>query len=66
MENGFSGKEGQTIPHIPTNFQWEVSARYLELMELLTGKTIVAATDADPLKRIEQNCLAFLNEVGVG
>ncbi|MEP7267749.1 MAG: phosphoribosylaminoimidazolesuccinocarboxamide synthase, partial [Saprospiraceae bacterium] len=38
MDNGFQGKEGQTIPDMPDEFIKEISNRYIELYEAVTGK----------------------------
>ena len=39
MDNGFQGKEGQVMPVMPEEFVDTVSDRYIELYELITGKT---------------------------
>ena len=39
MENGFMGKEGQKIPDITDEKVEEISNRYIELFEQITGKT---------------------------
>lgn len=38
MENGFQGKEGQQVPEMTDTFVKEVSERYIELYEKVTGK----------------------------
>ncbi len=52
MENGFSGKEGQTLPDVPDAFRVEVAARYIELYETVTGMTFEPDTHPDPTARI--------------
>jgi phosphoribosylaminoimidazole-succinocarboxamide synthase len=37
MENGFQGKEGQEIPFMSDEFVEEISQRYIETFELVTG-----------------------------
>lgn len=37
MANGFQGLEGQTLPDLDDAFRLEVTARYAEVFELLTG-----------------------------
>ncbi len=37
MKNGFQGKAGQQMPVMPDDFVQTISARYIELYELLTG-----------------------------
>lgn len=41
MENGFQGKEGQTVPEMSDDFVSSVSERYIELYEHVTGQTFV-------------------------
>jgi phosphoribosylaminoimidazole-succinocarboxamide synthase len=55
MENGFQGKEGQVIPEMTEEFTNEVSERYIELYELITGDTFVKSDVTDVLKRVEDN-----------
>jgi phosphoribosylaminoimidazole-succinocarboxamide synthase len=60
MEHGFQGKEGQQMPHMPDAFVAEISERYIELFEQLTGKTFLKDQASDPLTRIERNILHAL------
>lgn len=39
IENGFQGKEGQQMPVMPDEFVAEVTDRYIELFERITGQT---------------------------
>lgn len=57
MSFGFQGKEGQLMPSMPDSFVEEVSARYIELYEKVTGRTFEKADTTNILKRIEQNIL---------
>jgi phosphoribosylaminoimidazole-succinocarboxamide synthase len=41
MENGFQGKEGQQIPEMTEDVIGSISERYIELYEVVTGKTFV-------------------------
>lgn len=41
IDNGFQGKEGQTIPEMSEEWINEISSRYIELYEKVTGKTFV-------------------------
>ena len=52
MEHGFQGLDGQTLPNLPTAFVADVSARYVELYERVTGETFVPDLDDDPHSRI--------------
>jgi phosphoribosylaminoimidazole-succinocarboxamide synthase len=38
MEHGFQGKDGQIIPELPSDFILEISERYIELFQRITGK----------------------------
>lgn len=41
MENGFQGKEGQSVPEMTDEFVNSVSERYIQLFEHVTGKPFV-------------------------
>lgn len=60
MAHGFQGKEGQVMPEMPDDFVDEITQRYIELYEHVTGKTFQRDESADPLARIERNILAAL------
>jgi len=67
MANGFQGLPGQTIPDFPGEFIQDVSERYLELFERLTGKTFPRPNeDEDPLDRIQSSIEAALAELNRG
>ena len=55
MENGFQGKDGQQIPEMTEEFISQVSERYIELYEHITGEKFVKSDVSDVLKRVEQN-----------
>lgn len=55
MENGFQGLDGQVMPEMPDEFVEQVTARYIELYETITGKTFVPADTTDIMGRIEKN-----------
>jgi phosphoribosylaminoimidazole-succinocarboxamide synthase len=61
MAHGFQGKEGQLMPEMPDAFVWEVSARYIELYESITGKVFEKASTGDILQRVERHLLEFLD-----
>ena len=56
MLNGFQGKEGQSIPEMPEDFVNEVSERYIQLFEKITGLTFVKS----PIENLEQILNDFL------
>ncbi|MEY3242065.1 MAG: hypothetical protein RIR11_3504 [Bacteroidota bacterium] len=60
MANGFQGKDGQVMPVMPDEFVAEISDRYIELYEKVTGRTFQRDTSADPLKRIETRILEYI------
>lgn len=60
MANGFQGKEGQKMPDMPDAFVEEISARYIELYEKVTGLSFIKDESGDPLARIERNILTAL------
>jgi len=60
IENGFQGKEGQTVPEMNPDFVQQVSERYIELFENITGEKFIKG-DPDNIKsRIEENVTKFL------
>ena len=54
MENGFRGLEGQALPDLPPDFVREVSARYVELYETVTGRPFRPDLSPDPEARIRE------------
>ena len=60
MENGFQGKEGQTIPEMNEDFVESVSSRYIELFENVSGEKFVKAENINSVERIEKNVLNYL------
>ena len=62
MENGFQGKEGQTIPDMPDEFVNKVSERYIQLYEHIVGEKFVPSETADITTRINSNVLAYLSK----
>lgn len=63
MEKGFQGEEGQKVPEMPEEFVNQVSERYIELYEKITGDKFVKADAKEVLHRIEKNVTANLNEL---
>ncbi len=60
MANGFQGKEGQKVPEMSDEFINEVSDRYIELYEKITGEKFIRTDISNVPERIEKNCLAYL------
>lgn len=61
MENGFQGKDGQTMPDMPDEFVEEVSNRYIELYEKITGQSFIKEDITDLPGRIDSNVRDFLS-----
>ncbi len=61
IDNGFMGKEGQTVPEMTPEFCNEVSERYIELYEHITGRKFEKAPEEHLAERIESNVLSCLN-----
>ena len=61
IENGFQGKEGDLIPTMSDNKISEISDRYIELYEQITGDVFIKANNSNVLERIEKNTTSFLN-----
>ncbi|CAL2065411.1 phosphoribosylaminoimidazolesuccinocarboxamide synthase [Tenacibaculum sp. 190524A05c] len=62
IENGFQGKEGQQIPEMSDEKIIEISNRYIELYEQITGEQFVKANTENILNRIESNVTNYLNK----
>ncbi|HLU85386.1 MAG TPA: phosphoribosylaminoimidazolesuccinocarboxamide synthase [Vicingaceae bacterium] len=60
IANGFQGKDGQIVPEMTEEFVQEVSERYIELFEKITGDEFKRADTTDIVSRIEENCKHFL------
>ena len=61
IEHNFMNEPGQTMPEITDEYAEEVSNRYIELYEHITGETFnKAADEADLAARIEKNVTGYL------
>ena len=60
MENGFQGKEGQTMPDMPEAFVNNVTERYEELYTKLTGLKLERPSYANITHRIRDNVITYL------
>lgn len=63
IENGFQGKEGQQIPAMTDAIVDEVSERYIELFETITGTKFIKADNSAMQSRIENNVNTFLKSL---
>jgi phosphoribosylaminoimidazole-succinocarboxamide synthase len=59
MANGFQGKEGQIMPDMPDTFVKEITERYIELFEKITGLSFMKSDITDIEKRIEKTILNY-------
>jgi phosphoribosylaminoimidazole-succinocarboxamide synthase len=53
IENGFQGKEGQKMPAMSDDWVNEISARYIELYEKVTGKKFIKGNYTNILPEVE-------------
>jgi phosphoribosylaminoimidazole-succinocarboxamide synthase len=60
MDKGFSGQTGQTVPEMTDEFVTQVSERYIELYQEMTGEKFEKAPAGDIMKRIEANVNKYL------
>lgn len=61
IENGFQGKEGQTVPEMTDEVVAGITDRYVELYECITGeKLVIEASTEDLTARIENNVNNYL------
>jgi phosphoribosylaminoimidazole-succinocarboxamide synthase len=60
IRNGFQGKEGQEVPEMPQQFVDEVSERYIELFEQITGEKFEKAPSDSLEKDIEKAILTHI------
>ncbi len=63
IENGFQGKEGQTIPNMTDQYIQTVSDRYIELFENIIGEKFIKADISDINSRIEKNVMDYLSKM---
>ena len=61
IDHGFQGLEGQQMPEMPDDFVWEISDRYINLYEMITGKSFVKADITDIQNRIGQNIMSYMS-----
>ena len=60
MENGFQGQEGQKIPEMSDELVQEISERYIELYEKITGDRFIKTNIKGIQERLEHNISNFL------
>jgi len=62
IEHGFQGKEGQQIPNMSDEFITQVSERYIELYEHITGDTFIKSDISNIQERIQTNVETYLKK----
>jgi phosphoribosylaminoimidazole-succinocarboxamide synthase len=62
MANGFQGKEGQRVPDMTPAVVRDITDRYIELYENITGLPFEKADTTRVLARVEENVTRFLRE----
>ena len=60
LSNNFQGQEGQKLPEMTDEIVENISNRYIELYENITGEKFKKEAHEDPAKRIEKNVLEYL------
>lgn len=63
MDHGFMGKAGQKVPEMTPAVCDNISNRYIELYEHITGKEFVKVPDQDLSERIHKNVLDCLAKI---
>jgi phosphoribosylaminoimidazole-succinocarboxamide synthase len=63
IANNFQGKDGQTIPEMSEEWVNEISNRYIELYEKITGEAFVRHDAKDLAKRVETNINTYLQTI---
>ena len=61
VENSFMGQEGQTIPDMADEFVNQITDRYLQLFETMTGFLPQLNLEVDIAGRVEKNIFGILN-----
>ncbi len=62
IENGFQGLEGQKVPEMTLDIVKQISERYIELFENITGDKFVKGDVANAGSRIETNIQKFITD----
>jgi len=60
MDNGFQGQPNQQVPEMTDEIVENISKRYIELYEHITGETFVKEDSSTVIERVENNILEFL------
>jgi len=63
IEHNFQGKEGQVVPEMPDTFVNQISERYIELFENITGESFRRSDLSNVHERIESNIRKALEKL---
>lgn len=63
IENNFQGKEGQTVPEMSEKWINEISGRYIELFEKVSGEKFERENSSNIAQRIEKNINNYLQHL---
>lgn len=63
MANGFQGLEGQKMPDMPEEFVIEITERYIELYEKISGDKFVKSDVSQLNERVQNNVSNYLKGV---
>jgi phosphoribosylaminoimidazole-succinocarboxamide synthase len=63
IEHDFQGKEGQVVPQMPDEFVTQISERYIELYESITGEKFIRSEISRVQDRIEMNIKMALEKL---
>jgi phosphoribosylaminoimidazole-succinocarboxamide synthase len=61
IENGFQGKEGQSVPEMTDEIVQTISERYQELYRQMTGESLAPVNYDSLLERIERSIVNYIN-----
>src|SRR5687768_10291527 len=65
IENGFQGKDGQSVPEMTPEIVSSISARYQELYKQVRGETLSPVDYTSILPRIEKNIINSIKSVNL-
>lgn len=60
MENGFRGAKDETIPYMSSEKIHEISERYIELYQKITGNSFIKVINTNRENQINENILRYL------
>jgi len=63
IENGFQGKDGQSVPEMDQALVASISERYIELYEQITGDSFLKNDSNNVIERIEKNINTSINSL---